>query len=185
MSSKNSSAHPGNFDRAIAANVRSRSRSILEVICEGTGPDADRLRGVGRNFGEGIDLVGDRLIGAIVVGVGLPQLCLERDLISERFAARQLDGYDFAYRFPRNESRPAGGWTSDPHRKRSRVCLVDRSTLCRNALSTIDAGPLGARLVGLRRARHPRNHCEILEWWAMRDSNPRPPACKADALPLR
>jgi hypothetical protein len=35
---------------------------------------------LGGIFGEGIDLVGERLIGAVIVGVGLPQLCVERNL---------------------------------------------------------------------------------------------------------
>jgi DNA excision repair protein ERCC-2 len=34
---------------------------------------------LGGIFGEGIDLVGERLIGAVIVGVGLPQLCIERN----------------------------------------------------------------------------------------------------------
>jgi DNA excision repair protein ERCC-2 len=41
---------------------------------------------LGGIFGEGIDLIGERLIGAIIVGVGLPQLCVERDLIRDYFS---------------------------------------------------------------------------------------------------
>lgn len=82
---------------------------------------------LGGIFGEGIDLVGDRLIGAIVVGVGLPQLCLERDLISERFAARQLDGYDFAYRFPgMNRVLQAAGRVIRSEHDRGFILLIDR-----------------------------------------------------------
>lgn len=82
---------------------------------------------LGGVFGEGIDLVGDRLIGAIIVGVGLPQLCLERDLISERFAARQLDGYDFAYRFPgMNRVLQAAGRVIRTETDRGFVLLIDR-----------------------------------------------------------
>ncbi|HUS37642.1 MAG TPA: ATP-dependent DNA helicase, partial [Verrucomicrobiae bacterium] len=82
---------------------------------------------LGGIFGEGIDLVGDRLIGAIIVGVGLPQLCLERDLISERFAARQLDGYDFAYRFPgMNRVLQAAGRVIRTEKDRGFVLLIDR-----------------------------------------------------------
>ena len=40
---------------------------------------------MGGIFGEGIDLVGDRLIGAVVVGVGVPQVCLERDFNQRLF----------------------------------------------------------------------------------------------------
>jgi DNA excision repair protein ERCC-2 len=82
---------------------------------------------LGGIFGEGIDLVGDRLIGAIIVGVGLPQLCLERDLISERFGARQLDGYDFAYRFPgMNRVLQAAGRVIRTETDRGFVFLIDR-----------------------------------------------------------
>lgn len=52
---------------------------------------------MGGAFAEGIDLKGNRLIGAIVVGVGLPQICLERDLIREYFGSR---GFEFAYQYP-------------------------------------------------------------------------------------
>jgi DNA excision repair protein ERCC-2 len=82
---------------------------------------------LGGIFGEGIDLVGDRLIGAIVVGVGLPQLCLERDLISQRFAARELDGYDYAYRFPgMNRVLQAAGRVIRTETDRGFILLLDR-----------------------------------------------------------
>jgi DNA excision repair protein ERCC-2 len=48
---------------------------------------------MGGIFGEGIDLVGERLIGAIVVGVGVPQVCLERDLIKEYFDRQNVSGF--------------------------------------------------------------------------------------------
>ena len=55
---------------------------------------------LGGIFGEGIDLVGEKLIGAVVVGVGLPQLSLERDLIRDYFEAKAGAGFDYAYAFP-------------------------------------------------------------------------------------
>jgi len=55
---------------------------------------------MGGIFGEGIDLTGDKLIGAVVVGVGLPQLCYERDLIKDYFEKTLKKGYEFAYQFP-------------------------------------------------------------------------------------
>jgi DNA excision repair protein ERCC-2 len=55
---------------------------------------------LGGIFGEGIDLVGDRLTGAVVVGVGLPGICLERDLIRDYFKALGRDGFAYAYTFP-------------------------------------------------------------------------------------
>jgi DNA excision repair protein ERCC-2 len=55
---------------------------------------------LGGIFGEGIDLVGERLIGAVIVGVGLPQLCVERDLIRDYFQNQTGAGFDYAYTFP-------------------------------------------------------------------------------------
>lgn len=55
---------------------------------------------MGGVFGEGIDLVGDRLTGAAIVGVGLPGISPERDLIREYFQEAEGDGFSFAYRYP-------------------------------------------------------------------------------------
>jgi DNA excision repair protein ERCC-2 len=55
---------------------------------------------LGGIFGEGIDLVGERLIGAVIVGVGLPQLCIERDLIRDYFQQQNGSGFEYAYTFP-------------------------------------------------------------------------------------
>ncbi len=55
---------------------------------------------VGGAFGEGIDLVSDRLIGVVVVGVGMPQICYERNLIRDYFNKGDKEGYNFAYLYP-------------------------------------------------------------------------------------
>ena len=55
---------------------------------------------VGGAFGEGIDLVSDRLIGVVVVGVGMPQVCYERNLIRDYFNKDSKEGYNFAYLYP-------------------------------------------------------------------------------------
>ncbi len=55
---------------------------------------------MGGIFGEGIDLVGDRLSGAAIVGVGLPGICLERELIKDYFDNRDGSGFQYAYLFP-------------------------------------------------------------------------------------
>ena len=55
---------------------------------------------MGGIFGEGIDLVGERLIGVVVVGVGVPQLGLERDLIKEYFDRQNGSGFAYAYQYP-------------------------------------------------------------------------------------
>ena len=55
---------------------------------------------MGGIFGEGIDLKHDSLIGVIVVGTGIPQVCNERELLKQFFDARGENGFDYAYRFP-------------------------------------------------------------------------------------
>ena len=55
---------------------------------------------MGGIFGEGIDLVGERLIGAVVVGVGVPQVCLENDLIKAYFDGQNVSGFAYAYQYP-------------------------------------------------------------------------------------
>ena len=55
---------------------------------------------MGGIFGEGIDLIGDRLSGAIVVGVGLPQIGMEREIIRSYYETTARQGYEFAYLYP-------------------------------------------------------------------------------------
>jgi len=55
---------------------------------------------MGGIFGEGIDLVGERLIGVVVIGVGIPQLGLERDLIKDYFDGQKNSGFAYAYQYP-------------------------------------------------------------------------------------
>ncbi len=81
---------------------------------------------MGGVFGEGIDLVGDRLIGAIIVGVGLPQLCVERDLIRDYFQAKTGAGFDYAYTFPgMNRVLQATGRVIRSETDRGVVLLID------------------------------------------------------------
>lgn len=55
---------------------------------------------LGGIFSEGIDLRGDSLIGAMIVGTGLPQVSPERELLRKYFDGAGESGFDFAYRFP-------------------------------------------------------------------------------------
>ncbi len=55
---------------------------------------------MGGAFGEGIDLPGDRLSGVAVVGVGLPQVGLERELLRAYYQRALGDGFAYAYRYP-------------------------------------------------------------------------------------
>jgi DNA excision repair protein ERCC-2 len=81
---------------------------------------------LGGIFGEGIDLVGERLIGAVIVGVGLPQLCIERNLIRDYFQEKNAAGFEYAYTFPgMNRVLQAVGRVIRSDTDRGVVLLID------------------------------------------------------------
>lgn len=81
---------------------------------------------MGGVFGEGIDLVGERLIGAVVVGVGVPQVCLERDLIKEYFDRQRGSGYAYSYQYPGfNRVLQATGRVIRTETDRGIIVLID------------------------------------------------------------
>ena len=55
---------------------------------------------LGGVFSEGIDLTEERLIGAIIVGTGLPQVCSEREILKQYFDKQGENGFDYAYLYP-------------------------------------------------------------------------------------
>ncbi|WP_139903572.1 ATP-dependent DNA helicase [Clostridium thermarum] len=81
---------------------------------------------LGGIFSEGIDLKGDRLIGTAIVGVGLPQLCLERNIIKDYFDEVNDMGYDYAYTYPgMNKVLQAAGRVIRSAEDRGVVLLID------------------------------------------------------------
>jgi DNA excision repair protein ERCC-2 len=81
---------------------------------------------MGGIFGEGIDLVGERLIGAVIVGVGLPQLCLERDLIKGYFDGQNRQGFAYAYQYPGlNRALQAAGRVIRTEQDQGVIILID------------------------------------------------------------
>ena len=55
---------------------------------------------MGGIFGEGIDLKQEQLIGALIVGTGLPQIGNEREILKQFYDRRSGNGFDYAYRYP-------------------------------------------------------------------------------------
>ena len=92
--------------------------------------DGERQLGfaiMGGRFAEGIDYQGDALIGAIIVGVGLPQANTEQQLIQQDFAMLQLDGFDYAFRFPGLiRVKQSAGRVIRSEQDRGVVILLDR-----------------------------------------------------------
>jgi len=82
---------------------------------------------MGGIFGEGIDLVGDRLSGAVVVGVGLPGISLEKELIRDYFAVHHNTGFEYAYQYPGiNRVLQAAGRVIRTEIDRGVVLLIDQ-----------------------------------------------------------
>lgn len=81
---------------------------------------------MGGIFSEGIDLKGELLSGAIVVGVGLPQICPERDIIKQYYQNKTGNGFDFAYTYPGiNKVQQAAGRVIRSETDRGFVILID------------------------------------------------------------
>jgi DNA excision repair protein ERCC-2 len=82
---------------------------------------------MGGIFGEGIDLVGKRLSGAVIVGVGLPAVCMEKDLVRDYFNTTQKAGFEFAYLYPGiNRVLQACGRVIRTENDRGVVLLIDQ-----------------------------------------------------------
>ncbi|WP_188456289.1 ATP-dependent DNA helicase [Virgibacillus oceani] len=81
---------------------------------------------LGGIFSEGVDLKGDRLRGVIVVGVGLPQIGLERDIIKDYFTSVGQNGFDYAYVYPgMNKVLQAGGRLIRSDSDQGTIVLID------------------------------------------------------------
>jgi DNA excision repair protein ERCC-2 len=82
---------------------------------------------MGGIFGEGIDLIGDRLVGAVIIGVGLPGISLERELIKEHFTRTLNGGFEYAYLYPGiNRVLQAAGRVIRTEKDRGVVLLIDQ-----------------------------------------------------------
>ena len=78
-----------NLENVIHMDIEVEEEKILLGFCV-----------MGGIFSEGIDLKNDSLIGAIIVGTGLPQVCHEREILKKYFDGWGENGFDYAYRYP-------------------------------------------------------------------------------------
>lgn len=85
---------------------------------------------MGGIFGEGIDLKEELLIGAIVVGTGLPQVGQEREILRQYFETHSGEGFDYAYRYPgMNKVLQAAGRVIRTKEDRGVIALLDERFL--------------------------------------------------------
>lgn len=81
---------------------------------------------LGGIFSEGVDLIGDRLIGSMIISVGMPGVSFDRDLIMKHFGSRGLSGFDYSYTYPGlNKVFQAAGRVIRSEEDRGIVYLVD------------------------------------------------------------
>ena len=82
-------------------SMQEREREeFLQAFRENTGETLIGFCVMGGIFAEGIDLSGEKLIGALVAGTGLPQISDERELLRRFYEEKGENGFDYAYRFP-------------------------------------------------------------------------------------
>jgi Rad3-related DNA helicase len=81
---------------------------------------------LGGSFSEGVDLPGSKIIGTVVVGVGLPGISNENNIIKEYYDVKSECGYDYAYTFPgMNNVLQAAGRVIRTHEDSGIVVLAD------------------------------------------------------------
>ncbi len=106
-----------------AMNEKEREE-FLESFQEGENLVAFAV--LGGVFSEGIDLSGDRLIGAVIVGVGMPQIGFERNIIRDYFDHNLGQGFHYSYTYPgMNKILQAVGRVIRTEDDRGTVLLID------------------------------------------------------------
>lgn len=109
------------------ADMREREREeFLQAFEEETTENIVGCCVMGGIFSEGIDLREDRLIGAVIVGTGLPMVCKERELFKNYFEKKKGSGFDYAYLYPGvNKVFQAGGRVIRTAEDKGAILLLD------------------------------------------------------------
>ena len=85
---------------------------------------------MGGIFSEGIDLKEESLIGSVIVGTGLPQICTERKILKEFYEEQGEDGFAYAYRYPgMNKVEQAAGRVIRTGKDKGIIVLLDERFL--------------------------------------------------------
>ncbi len=85
---------------------------------------------LGGIFGEGIDLTDSQLIGAVIIGTGLPMVCTENELFREYYDKQNKNGFTYAYQYPgMNKVLQAAGRVIRTDTDRGAILLLDERFL--------------------------------------------------------
>lgn len=91
---------------------------------------------MGGIFSEGIDLKNEALIGAVIVGTGLPQISNEREILKNYYDKRYGEGFDYAFRYPgMNKVLQSAGRVIRTVEDKGVIVLLDERFLQREYLS--------------------------------------------------
>ncbi len=105
---------------------RSDQEAFLDNFCEDEGKMRVGFCVLGGSFSEGVDLPGNRLIGVVVVGVGIPGLSNERNMLRDYYENKCERGYDYAYTYPGlNRVLQAAGRVIRREEDKGVVVLID------------------------------------------------------------
>ena len=99
MKDKLSFLHAAQFVQEKNMNEDER-KILLSEFQENPTHSSVGLFTIGGSFSEGVDLVGNRLEGVAVVGVGLPTISYERNRLKEHFDKKEGKGFEYAYLDP-------------------------------------------------------------------------------------
>ena len=115
--------------RTLVQQSRSSDADRAEFLAQFVSAPQETLLGfgvLGSVFGEGVDLVGDRLIGCAIVGVGLPQVNPRQEMLRRYYDELNGSGFDYAYRNPgMNKVLQAAGRVIRTPQDRGVVLLLD------------------------------------------------------------
>ncbi len=101
-------------------------REFLDKFKENRGSYLVGFCVMGGIYSEGVDLAGDSLIGAVVVGIGIPSVSYEREAISAYYDERFEAGRQFAYIYPgMNRVFQAAGRVIRREEDRGVIVLID------------------------------------------------------------
>ena len=104
---------------------------------------------LGGVFSEGIDLPDEKLIGAVLVGIGLPSLSSELNILKEYFDRTREDGYNFAYLYPAMiKTAQAAGRVIRSESDRGVVVLIDERYRDPNIIKLLPAHWRGLHYTG-------------------------------------
>lgn len=118
------------------ADMREREKEeFLEAFDAESGTGVVGCCVMGGIFSEGIDLKEDRLIGAAIVGTGLPMVCHERELFKNYYDEKKGQGFSYAYLYPGvSKVFQAGGRVIRTAQDRGVILLLDERFLGRQYL---------------------------------------------------